>query len=86
MGYGYSVSMEGLRVAGNQLNSAAGKVSRPVNYRAPEAATDRFTLSGGMDIAGAMVEAQEATIIYKANLKMIETRMKLEEETLDLFG
>jgi hypothetical protein len=90
MGYDYSISLEGLRTAENQLNNAAGKVSRPINCNdvaTPSGEnTDRLTLAGDMDIAGAMVEAQEAKIIYKANLKMIETQMDTEEEALDIFG
>jgi len=90
MGFDYSISLEGLRAAENQLNNAARKVSKPINSSdvagsAGEIA-DRLTLAGDTDIATAMVEAQEAKIIYKANLKMIETQMEMEEEVLDLFG
>ena len=90
MGFDCSISLEGLRTAENQLNNAARKVSRPLNCSDVAAssgeAVDRLTLAGDTDIAGAMVEAQEAKIIYKANLKMIETQMEMEEEALDLFG
>ena len=90
MGYDYSISLEGLRAAENQLNNAARKVSKPINCSDIAASagevTDRLTLASDMDIAGAMVEASQAKIIYKANLKMIETRMEMEEEALDIFG
>ena len=90
MGYDYSISLEGLRAAENQLNNAARKVSRPVNCcdvsTFSEEPADRLTLASDMDIAGAMVEASQAKIIYKANLKMIETQMEMEEEALDIFG
>ena len=90
MGFDCSISLEGLRTAEDQLNNAARKVSRPLNCSDVAAfsgeAADCLTLAGATDIAGAMVEAQEAKIIYKANLKMIETQMEMEEEALDLFG
>ena len=90
MGYDYSISLEGLRAAENQLNNAARKVSKPINYSDVAASagevTDRLTLASDMDIAGAMVEASQAKLIYKANLKMIETQMEMEEDALDIFG
>jgi hypothetical protein len=90
MEFDYSISLQGLCTAENQLNDAARKVSRPVYCSGTGASdlqvTDRLTLTGGLDIAGAMVEAQEAKIIYTANLKMIETQMELQDEALNLFG
>ncbi len=90
MGFDYSISLEGLRTAENQLNNAARKVSRPLNCSDVAAssgeAVDRITLTGDTDIAGAMVEANEAKIVYRANLKIIETQVEMEKEALDLFG
>jgi hypothetical protein len=86
MGFDYSVSMAGLRTAENQLNDAARKVAGSENGASGGEAADRVTLSGGTDIAGAMVETREAGIVYKANLEMIAEQMDLEEEILDLFG
>lgn len=90
MGYDYSISLEGLRAAENQLNNAARKVSRPVNCfdvsKSSEEPVDHLTLASDMDIAGAMVEASQAKIIYKANLKMVEAQLDMEEEALDICG
>jgi hypothetical protein len=87
MGYDYSVSMEGVRAAENQLNQTARKVSRMGTENRPaDGTSDRLTLSGDMDIAGAMVEAKQAKILAQANLRVISMQAELEEETLDLFG
>lgn len=93
MGYDYSISMEDVRAAESLLNRAAEKVSwmgtgnRPVKGpESSEETPDRVTLSGDMDIAGAMIESNQAKILYQANLKIISMQMKLEDETLNLFG
>ena len=97
MGYDYSVSLEGVRGAERRLNQAALKVSRMGAQCLPESrgaagrtaaagTADRLSLSNGAEIAGAMVEARQATITGQANLRVIAMQMELEDETLDLFG
>jgi len=90
MGYDYSISLEGLRAAENQLINAARKVSRPAVCcdagTSSEDPADRLTLAGDIDIACVMVAANRAEIIYKSNLKTIETQMEMEEDALDIFG
>jgi hypothetical protein len=82
MSFDYSISFEGLRIAGCSLSEAARKIA---NINKTEKAQDEQTESGGVDLAAALLEADRAKIEAKANLNILKTEQELDRKTLDIF-
>jgi hypothetical protein len=82
MSFDYSISFEGLRIAGRSLSEAARKIA---NINKTEKAQDEQVKSGNVDLAAALLEADRAKIAAKANLNILKTEQELDHKTLDIF-
>jgi hypothetical protein len=89
MSYDFAVSMEGIRTAQRSLSDAAQKIAN-VNSSATqkEQGTDQddVTLSGGIDLAAALLQARQAKIAAKANMNLLSTEHELEQTAIDMIG
>lgn len=89
MSYNYEISMEGIRTAQRSLSDAAQKIAN-VNSSATqkEQRTDQddVTLSGGMDLAAALLQVRQAKIAAKANMNLLSTDHELEQTAMDMIG
>lgn len=95
----YSTSLEGLHNAELMLDKAARNIAAGRDLDQPSRSPqDTVQISsagqsaasaspfGPVEYAAELINAKEAEIAAKANLKVLSSQIKLERETLDLFA
>ena len=83
MAFDYSISFEGIRAAGRSLTDAAYKIA---NVGKSGKTQNERAKSGDVDLAAALIQADQAKINAEANMKMLSTEQELDQKILDVFG
>ena len=83
MSMDYSISLNGISTAEQNLNQAAHRVATAALPSTSDSYEDTFSLS---DVAAEFIAVNQAKTVIKANLKVISAQQELERDTLDLFA
>jgi hypothetical protein len=83
MSMDFSVSLNGIFAAEQNLNQSAHRIATATLPSSGDANEDTFSLS---DIAAEFIAMSEAKTAIKANLKFVSVQKELQRDTLDLFA